>query len=210
MAVAAWLLFAMMCSLSLAGMGLCGSLNRPLVKSPSRSRRSDDVDPLTAVVNQLSQEVLQLKTSLAALEASQARLAGSQTMSVSFTVHFSKADVVGLGTDQILVFDVARNNIGNGYNTGTGFFTAPVAGSYVFFLGMQRHGDDESTFIASIVKGTTTIGVTEAGYSPFEHGSMLVTTHLERGDTVCVKASHGTTVYGGMSTVFSGFLLHQN
>lgn len=131
-------------------------------------------------------------------------------MSVSFTVHFSKPDVRGLGKDQVLVFDVVGNNIGNGYNTGTGFFTAPVAGSYVFFLAMQRYGEDESTFIASIVKGSTPIGVAEAGYSPYEHGSMLVTTHLEPGDTVCVKAILGTIVFGSMSTVFSGFLLHQN
>jgi hypothetical protein len=43
----------------------------------------------------------------------------------SFTVTFSDSDITGLGTNQVLKFDLIISNQGNGYNKNTGVFTAP-------------------------------------------------------------------------------------
>lgn len=210
MAFLAYIVLALLyrSQLSLCCTGNCdedSALYTSLVKCLARNHHLWDISPRTPVVSQLSLELLQLKAGLTALEA---RVEASQNVpSVSFTSRFSKQTITGLKKDQVLVFDVDVNNIGGGYDTKSGYFTAPVAGSYVFYLAMQRNDEEERTFMALIMKGSTSIGVAEAGYSPYEHGSMLVTTHLERGDTVCVKVHVGTTVYGSMSTVFSGFLL---
>ncbi|KAK7499406.1 hypothetical protein BaRGS_00009381 [Batillaria attramentaria] len=185
---------------------LCGFVSTMADNAPiSRARRSDDTDPITPVVAQHSQELAELRAELSALKAVTESQKAELENVVCFTVRFSQADIAGLGQNQPIKFDVVQYDVGNGYEKGSGTFTAPVAGTYVFFLGLQRHGSDEETIILAIKKGDATIGVAEAGYSPYEHGSMLVTAHLERGDVISVQAVRGTTVFGGMSTSFSGF-----
>ena len=166
-----------------------------------RSRRSDDISSMVPVVSQHSQELAQVKAELSALKARTADLENV----VCFTAHFSRADVSGLGLNQPVVFDNVPYNAGAGYDKNTGIFTAPVPGTYVLSLSLQRHGSEEDTIIMAIKKGGATLAVAEAGYSPFEHGTMVVTSHLNRGDVISVQPVHGSVVYGGMSTFFTVF-----
>lgn len=53
---------------------------------------------------------------------------------MGFTARKKLADVRGLRLYETIVFDDVVYNAGDGYDPETGFFTAPVAGSYVFFL----------------------------------------------------------------------------
>ncbi|KAK7110095.1 cerebellin-3-like [Littorina saxatilis] len=165
-----------------------------------RIRRSDDTDRLTPVVSQHSQELVELKAELTALKARTAELENI----VCFTVRFSEADVTGLGLNQPVVFDVVQYNAGGGYDKNSGIFTAPKAGTYVFTLSLQRHGSDGTYIQMVIKKGNTVLGTAEAGYSPFEHGTMMVTTHLTQGDVISVQTTHGSMVYGVQATSFSG------
>lgn len=167
----------------------------------SRNRRSDDIAPLVPVVSQLSRDMSNVQAELTALKTRTVELENI----VCFTVHFSKADVTGLGLNQPVVFDVVQYNAGGGYDKNTGIFTAPIAGTYVFTLSLQRHGSDGTTIIMVIKKGNTVLGVAEAGYSPHEHGTMVATTHLTQGDVISVQTTYGSVVYGSQNTAFSGF-----
>lgn len=166
-----------------------------------RSRRSDDASVVEAVLGQHSQALAEMKAELSALKTRTAEL---ETV-VCFSAHFARADVSGLGLNQPVVFDVVPYNAGAGYDKHTGIFRVPAAGTYVLSLNIQRHGSDQDTIIMAIRKGDTTLGAAEAGYSPYEHGTTVVTTHLKEGDAVTVQPVHGTVVYGGLSTVFSAF-----
>ena len=167
----------------------------------ARSRRSDDSNPVEAVVSELSQTVAQLQAQVSALTAKTSEL----ETAVGFTVRFSQSDVVGLGLNQPAVFDVVDLNAGGGYDRNTGVFTVPRSGTYVLAFTLQRHGSDGDTTIFVIKKGDVTIAAVEAGYSPFEHGARVVTIHLNKGEAITAQAVHGTSVYGGMTTVFTGF-----
>ena len=135
-------------------------------------------------------------------------------LTVAFTARFSgdtggSAHGVSLGDKTILRLDKVVTNIGNGYNPKTGVFTAPIAGTYSFFLtamGTNAHGnmelaiDKQGTVLALVwVEGTN---------DPYDKGSSQVTTHLATGDQVWVRHYAGDQVVrGSWWTVFTGYLL---
>ncbi|XP_063397776.1 complement C1q-like protein 2 isoform X1 [Mytilus trossulus] len=104
-------------------------------------------------------------------------------------------------------FEAIKENIGNGYNSGTGIFTAPTKGLYHFtasarqsrsgylHLGMFRNGEEMAVSVA-LNYNSLTIGTTFT---------------LQSGDRVYVKNiwSRASGIVGGGQTYFSGSLLHK-
>ncbi|XP_063419143.1 complement C1q-like protein 2 [Mytilus trossulus] len=104
-------------------------------------------------------------------------------------------------------FEAIKENIGNGYNSGTGIFTAPIKGLYHFtasarqsrsgylHLGMFRNGEEMAVSVA-LNYNSLTIGTTFT---------------LQSGDRVYVKNiwSRASGIVGGGQTYFSGSLLHK-
>ena len=122
----------------------------------------------------------------------------------------STNDGVLLGHHQTVVFNQAITNIGNAYNTDSGIFTAPVAGSYAFFLSQMTPALHNSLFLVITKNGDVILDVvfSEGSSSEnYDQGSSLVTTHLVVGDQVWVRQNSGDAVRGGNWTIFSGFLL---
>ena len=56
---------------------------------------------------------------------------------VAFTAKFRHTDVLHLSPGLTLKFDYVVYNAGNGYNPQTGFFTAPSAGTYAFYINVS-------------------------------------------------------------------------
>ncbi|KAK7477086.1 hypothetical protein BaRGS_00031672 [Batillaria attramentaria] len=164
----------------------------------SRDRRSDDTNPLEAVVSDMSQKVNLLTAKMAALET---RAAASE-LAVAFTA-VSSHGLVGLGQHQIVKFDGVIFNAGSGYNPTSGMFTAPSSGTYVFFVQVMRHLND-ATVRLTIFKGGSPTVHAYACCSTFDTGSDLVTLHLNQGQTVHVQIEEGSSLQAGHST-FSGF-----
>ncbi|XP_063419142.1 complement C1q-like protein 2 [Mytilus trossulus] len=104
-------------------------------------------------------------------------------------------------------FETIKENIGNGYNSGTGIFTAPTKGLYHFtasarqsrsgylHLGMFRNGEEMAVSVAMDYQSLT-IGTTFT---------------LQSGDRVYVKNiwSRASGIVGAGQTYFSGSLLHK-
>ncbi|KAL8612143.1 hypothetical protein ACOMHN_021956 [Nucella lapillus] len=191
-------------------------------------KRTDDVSigALEGLVQQQARVMQELqarqgalKNRMAALETENAalktQLAGVQgtigklSTSVAFTVRFvadNAADGVAIGPHSILRFDDIIYNTGNGYDPHTGIFTAPLAGSFSFFLNHMGAGSHGDVYLSIVKNG----GIVDIAFSHHheDQGSSQVTTHLKAGEKVWVQQNAGNAVRGGWYTVFTGYLLH--
>jgi hypothetical protein len=59
------------------------------------------------------------------------------------------SNVTGDGTNYRVIFDTATVNTGGGYSTGTGIFTAPVTGVYIFSTGTTLTNLNNASFTES-------------------------------------------------------------
>ena len=130
---------------------------------------------------------------------------------MAFTVRFSGDNGdhgVAIGSHAVLKFDRIVSNIGNGYSTDTGRFTAPVSGVYAFSLvvmSTNAHGGAD----LALVKGGVDLGHvwTEGATDIGDKGSTQVATHLDEGEQVWIQEAVGDAVRGSYWTVFTGYLL---
>jgi hypothetical protein len=52
---------------------------------------------------------------------------------------------------QTIIMDVAVRNIGNGYSTSTGIFTAPIAGVYLFTANIRYDGAASGGYVRTMI-----------------------------------------------------------
>ena len=118
-------------------------------------------------------------------------------------------DPFNVGSQGTIVYDTAITNVGNAYDHETGFFTAPVSGTYAFFVNcMAVVGTSEETYVE--VDGTIVAGCYSwrPNGSPIEQGATMATVHLQAGQRVWVRLlEDAENVRGGLWNTFSGFLL---
>ena len=109
--------------------------------------------------------------------------------------------------DSISIFDIAETNLGNGYSTSSGSFTALASGYYVFTLFFQTRGDTDSDLVITVNDEVLCAG---DGANDYKSGSCSAVVQLEVGDVVNVKAAAGDAVLhtgdAGRALGFSGFL----
>jgi hypothetical protein len=137
----------------------------------------------------------------------------------------TQSNVTGDGTVYTVIFDSEIQDIGGNYNTATGTFTAPVAGTYFFTAAINMTGINvgHSSGIMDIVVNGTTFYHGNGG-GPFQQsdGNNLdwmatVAVPLSAGNTVTstiniaggakVVDVLGTVAVGQRVTHFSGWLL---
>lgn len=108
----------------------------------------------------------------------------------------------------ILIFNKVISNVGNGYSKSTGVFTAPVAGTYVFyFAAVEKKTQDLGLdIVLNSVSKVRLIGNNQAG---FQTGTNMVVLTLKRQDRVWVKHSYGKGyhTHSVPLVTFSGFML---
>ena len=121
----------------------------------------------------------------------------------------------GIQGGTTLIFDQARHNTGNHYNTSTGVFTAPIAGDYLFTFKslFYAFAADEYLDLYSTVNGTTRNRYEQTGNSG-QHTEIDYTevVRLNANDTFYLFANNrnsGATLYSmyGNENHFSGYLL---
>ncbi|XP_070196634.1 C1q-related factor-like [Littorina saxatilis] len=131
---------------------------------------------------------------------------------VAFTVRF-RNDSVGSHTGpvhhcHVLKFDVIEyENGGQNYNTSTGLFTAPVSGTYAFFVTITRNDPDHNHCVeATISKNQGKVQLTTAAACPpgYTSGSNMAVTYLDKGNTVRIETQQWRQIFGHTHTTFSG------
>ena len=109
--------------------------------------------------------------------------------------------------DSIVIFDIAETNLGNGYSTSSGSFTALASGYYSFSLFFQTWGDADSDLIITL-NDSILCAADAAGGFKYAYCSAIV--ELEAGDVVNVKATSSDVILylgdSGRSIGFTGFL----
>lgn len=112
--------------------------------------------------------------------------------------------------NQVIVFNTAPLNIGSGYSTSTGRFTAPVAGTYAFTFQVYLNPGNANAPIAFYKNGTMEIfflqGVGLAGIGLSTIISLAASDYVE----VRVRnvAGASATVFNGADhTQFTGYLI---
>ncbi|XP_067686884.1 caprin-2-like [Haliotis asinina] len=153
------------------------------------------VGTLFTHILQLERTVASLSTELKSMATKQELMKSALLANISLSLAPQAPDVtysVSLQSDiqQIdqkpLTFDTVDYNKGNAYNKGTGMFTAPVSGTYVFWANVMTRSSTYMTIC--IMKGSTEIG---RGYiTGHVHGvaSIVTTTYLGLGDQVWMNA----------------------
>lgn len=168
---------------------------------------------LSAAENQSSQlqrQVSQLQGSNSQHQTQLSKLVAHSQQHVAFSARFiGFENNLYIGTSPIR-FTTIITNVGNGYNPSTGYFTAPVAGDYLFSFHM-RSTNRYAYIVVGIYKNNEELFVATAEGSGdlWDRGSTLVTASLAAGDQVYCKFSSGNAwLEGGALTQFSGALLH--
>lgn len=179
-------------------------------KFPLRYKRSDDVPPLQTVVEQQAALLQTLQAKVTVLESETAALKSKQQMlstPVAFSVRFL-TDNRPLTTHSTLMFDYVLYNAGNGYDPTTGLFTAPVSGTYAFFLAAMSSNQHAPIYLSIVKQGNILDEVFAEGTTDnYDQGSTQTVVHVSAGEKVWARQESGDEVRGGAWTVFTGFLL---
>ena len=113
-----------------------------------------------------------------------------------------------------VIYDVVETNEGSGYNTSTGLFTAPVAGTYVFIWHAMTyaHATGFKTCYLYLHKNYKLLYFTAFADSVGRNGgndaaSNSAVLTLNAGDTVGIRTAECGNLYRRPYTSFSGFKL---
>ncbi|KAK7094621.1 cerebellin-1-like [Littorina saxatilis] len=163
---------------------------------------------LEAEKSRAKAEELSLKNALTAANSEITTLwskINRSSKAVGFTARLKADSDHGLqfGQSATLRFDDVLLNAGDGYNPHTGIFTAPVAGTYSFFLNLMT---TSWVTVAMMKNGNVFDHV--YGNAGNDQGATQVLLRLAENDKVWVRHDLGNKIRGGWYTVFTGYLLY--
>ncbi|XP_038159479.1 multimerin-2-like [Cyprinodon tularosa] len=183
-------------------------------KTRELAQQKDELDKLKQQYQAQTEELISVKTRANVTEKQLEVLKKEgEVKRVAFSASLLDSGSGTFGpfnTNTPLVFRHVVANIGNAYNPNTGFFTAPVRGTYHFVFYVLDHGNPSHGTGAWLVKNGEHI------FMAFEHqtngvanGSNGVTLLLEVGDVVFLRQSSNSRIYDNQNhhTTFSGHLL---
>ena len=124
---------------------------------------------------------------------------------IAFYVHLPEEEYT-VTEGSILLYDQVVTNLGNGYNTASGSFTALQQGYYVFTIfsqGVTGHDSD-----LGILVNDNLVCTGDAVSDSYNQGTCSAIVELQVGDVVNVKSLHGSAVLRDTGSVngFVGFL----
>ena len=125
---------------------------------------------------------------------------------VAFYARMNRMLTHNYHTSQTLKFDDAALNVGNGYNSSTSTFTAPVHGIYVFMCSIHGYNPKGASFNVKIMHNTDTISRFRSDGIDQTSGNAIV--YLNKGDRVYLIVENGRdiSIYGHNMSTFAGFL----
>lgn len=112
----------------------------------------------------------------------------------------------GVGS-RTIIYGTVEHNIGSGYNSSNGIFTAPVAGYYMFGYGIFTSGTANRRLSTMNINGTGKVEVTtEANNDTYTNLAFSGIFYLNASDTASVSST-ADILTGGIYGNFYGYLL---
>uniref|UniRef100_A0A8C7HCQ1 Myosin-7B n=1 Tax=Oncorhynchus kisutch TaxID=8019 RepID=A0A8C7HCQ1_ONCKI len=162
-------------------------------------------------------QVAELKKENAALEArlsvaeSQVEELRLDRRQVAFSVGLTDSGYVGpFQTEITLVYEKIFTNIGNGYDTNSGMFSAPVRGVYYFTFTSMGREPGQKMGVYLVKNGEQMIyNVQDNFHGGYEYMTGAVALELEKDDLVYLRLPKGWGLYDDNYNhiVFTGILL---
>lgn len=94
---------------------------------------------------------------------------------------------------QIIPFEYANTNVGNGYDSNFGLFQAPVSGYYQFVLTSRAYSSSYMVNLEMVKNGNMLCRAHAATYR--QEGYCFAMVHLYKGDDVWVRHYNGEGRY---------------
>ncbi|XP_063054692.1 complement C1q tumor necrosis factor-related protein 3-like [Engraulis encrasicolus] len=160
-------------------------------------------------IEKLWREFQDMKAQMAVLEQQNKDLLSQKKVAFSASL-LSTGQGNTYANDGNLIYKKVYTNVGEGYNSDTGVFTAPVSG--VYFFRFYAHCHTGNKMAVSLYKGTK-VQCSVFSERPITNGNAAnaVVLTLEKGEEVYTRLWPGTWVYDDESsyTSFTGFLLFE-
>lgn len=123
--------------------------------------------------------------------------------SVAFSVGLSRT--MHIANAETVTFDKVFSNLASAYSEHTGIFKCPQSGMYVFHLHAYDMNTDKAMWLE--LKKNNELLVSISGYDSHATAGNTVLVHLNRGDTVYVKARQGQefSLFGRNDEIYATF-----
>ncbi|XP_067342070.1 uncharacterized protein [Channa argus] len=187
-------------------------LNTELVSLVSRLTSSElEVKEQKKLLSGLREELTIAQTEGQLMKSQMAEIQQifAESRKVAFSAALTTAGKIGpFNTETQLIYKRVFTNIGGGYNSDTGIFTAPVKGVYYFRFTAFNNKNGEWLAVNLYHNSQKILHNSELanGHTSISNGLVL---QLEQGSTVSLRLQINCGLYDDTSSLntFSGFLL---
>ncbi|CAG2204757.1 C1QL [Mytilus edulis] len=107
-----------------------------------------------------------------------------------------------------VIFDKVWANIGDGYDSRSGIFTAPQSGVYQFSCTIMRNEKDVSVYLFQ--NEIKTVAILPGSIKDFAPGTLNIVLKLKKDDKVFIRNGQSQQIYsesGSHFSMFSGFMI---